>query len=129
VYFKLCKSPIFIFGLARSDTKLFKEMLNFNDSIESVGEVKGIKSIKNNNFNKFRNHLTKNQIKKIELLTFPIIKSLNYTLDNKINYHKDLNKIEQFLFYGFISHCIYYLKDKGLFKSLLYLRGLNQSNI
>lgn len=110
MYFKLCKSPILIFGLPRSDTKLFKEMLNFNDSIENVGEAKGLKSIKNNNFNKFRNHLTKNQIKKIELLTFPIIKSLNYTLDNKINYHKDLNKIEQFLFYGFISHCIYYLK-------------------
>ena len=107
------------------------EMLNFNDSIENVGEAKGLKSIKNNNFNKFRNHLTKNQIKKIELLTFPIIKSLNYNLDNKINYHKDLNKIEQFLFYlyDFIFHCIYHLKDKGLFKGLLYLRGLNQSNI
>ena len=33
MYFKLCKSPILIFGLPRSDTKLFKEMLNFNDSI------------------------------------------------------------------------------------------------
>ena len=83
MYFKLCKSPIFIFRLAISDTKLFKEMLNFNDSIESVGEVKGIKSIKNNNFNKFRNHLTKNQIKKIELLTFPIIKSLIIRLITK----------------------------------------------
>ena len=82
--------------------------------------------IKNNNFNKFRNHLTKNQIKKIELLTFPIIKSLNYNLDNKINCHKDLNKIKQFLFnfFDLIFHFIYHLKDKGL----LYLRGLNQSN-
>ena len=118
-----------IFDFINLDFK--SEMLNFTESVEKVGEARGLKSVKTNNFNKFKNHLSINQIKRIELLTYPLIKTLNYNLNNNINYHKDLNKIEQFLFkiHDFLAHCIFHIKDKGFFRGFLYLRGLNQSNV
>ena len=58
------------------DLEFYDDMLKFSKSVENIGQAKGYKLIKKNNFNKFNTSLTKQQIKKIESLTFPLVKSL-----------------------------------------------------
>ena len=124
---KLLLNKIFSF----LDLEFNENLITFDETVENLGEAKGLKSIKNNNFNKFRKNLSSHEIKKIESLTFPIINSLRYSLDNKIDKNYKLNKLELFAYkvHDFITNCLFHIKDKGLLKGLVYLRGLNQSNI
>ena len=99
-----------------------------NNTVERYGEAKGLHIIKKDNYNKFQHVLGKQEIKKIEQITFTIMRSLKYNFMNNVN-QVDLNPIERLMYklHDFIQNYIFHIKEKGLLYGVRYLRSLSIS--
>jgi len=102
-------------------------MLVFNNTVEGYGEAKGLHIIKKDNYNKFQHALGKQEIKKIEQITFTIMRSLKYNFMNNVN-QVDLHPIERLMYklHDFIQNYIFHIKEKGILDGIRYVKSLSK---
>ena len=82
----------------------FSQMTRLNIPWESIGDAKGEKIILKNNMNKFKNKLSKKEIKKIEEIVFCTMKNTPYNFEYAKD-HIPLNKAKLRIYKKMDSSC------------------------
>ena len=108
--------------------EFFDDLLNLKKQSEAVGDARGLKIIKSDNYEKYKKHYSENQILKIEKITWPLLKKYGYAHQ----YEGKLNKISGFMITCYqmsdiINRLKFDIRKFGI-KNLLKIikRGFNQ---
>ncbi len=103
------------------------QMVTLQGTTENYGNAKGLKKIMTHNKNNFFNSLNNSEIKRIEEITFPMLKSMGYDL-HKAKQFRALSYFENKIYSIFdgLSLLNFHIKDKGLKNGLSYFRNINR---
>lgn len=116
---KIIKKCLDLLGL-----EFYRDMLTFHKPSEAVGDAKGYKSIKSNNFQKYKKYYSKDRILKIEKITWPLLKKFGYDheYDGKV---KKISKImlTYYQFFDVINRFIFDIKNAGVKNILPVIQG------
>jgi hypothetical protein len=95
--------------------KYDEKMIILEKPSENLGDTKDEKNIISNNIKKYINELTGKEIKRIEEITYPLMKSLNYEFEYNVSFIP-LNIFLMYLLtlYDGISMMKFNMRDKGL---------------
>lgn len=107
-----------------------KSMLVFKDSVENYGDTKGELTINKDNSNKFLEHFSNRQIKKIEQIVYDVMISLEYQpITNNIS-SKQLRLFESrmYKFLDGIHSLKFHILDKGFFYGIMYFYRLHTTS-
>ena len=97
-------------------------MLTFSISPENHGAAKGEKKIIRNNKNKYKIMLSKKTLNKIELISYPTLKSLGYEVNDCKREAKHLSKIEM-IYYKILDGINLFkfrYKERGFWNSIIF---------
>ena len=95
------------------------KMIRLKKPSENLGDTKGETTIISHNKGKYIYELNNNEIKRIEEITYPLIKKLNYTFVNDVSF-KPLNRYSLFILkiFDVISMTKFNVSDKGFFNGI-----------
>ena len=97
-------------------------MLRLAKPAENLGDAKGSTEIVTVNMNKYLKAFNSSQIARIEEITFPVLKELNYPVTSKTLTHKSINKrlLKLLYIYDSFKTFTFHVKEKGLFTGISY---------
>lgn len=92
----IIKNCLDIIGL-----EYFDDLLNLNTPSEAVGDAKGLKKIKADNIQKYKQKYSKKTILKIEKITWPLLKKFNYEYE----YEGSVKRLSKYvlIYYRFLD--------------------------
>lgn len=95
----------------------FNDMLKLDKPSENLGDAKNSIEIVRDNKNKYREHLSNKEIRKIEEIVCPVARELGYELENDIT-HRRLKPffLSYYKLLDMFAQLNFNIKDRGLFE-------------